>query len=156
MKFAPLSSLGAVSSNKPFGFFFWSIFNCLVGKAKLLLKSLIFLSSAATWISPLSHPPPPLPTKPPLLRALHQSPRCHVNNYWSLLLPVPSCSSLMFLKTKHFPGVFNTFEGSDRPDSSRAGGDTQRSSSQLLLPTRLQMSWCWQGTGLCSHPGLYS
>lgn len=108
MKFAPLSSLGAVSSSKPFGFFFWSIFNCLMGKAKLLLESLIFSSSAVTWISPFSHPPPLLPTDPLLLRALHPSPRCHANNYWSLLLPAPSRSSLTFLKPKHLPGVFNT------------------------------------------------
>lgn len=95
MKFAPLSSLGAVISNKPFGFFFWSIFNCLVGKAKLLLESLIFLSSAVTWISPFSSPPPPLPTALPLLRASWHSPRCQVRNNHS---GSAACSILLLFK----------------------------------------------------------
>lgn len=149
MKFAPLSYLGAVSSNKPFGFFFWSIFNCLVGKAKLLLESLIFLSSAVTWTSPFSSPPPSLPTDPPLLRAFHPSPRCHVNNYRSLFLPAPSRSSLTFLNAKHLPGVFNALRGLGQPRQRRRHRRRRApSSSQLLLPTRLQMSSCWQGTAL--------
>lgn len=146
MKFAPLSSLGAVSSSKPFGFFFWSIFNCLMGKAKLLLESLIFSSSAVTWISPFSHPPPLLPTDPLLLRAPHPSPRCHVNHYWSLWLPAPSRSSLTFSNPKHLPGVFNTSWALGPPRRWRKHTPT---SSQLLLSTCLRTSWCWQ-------PGLYS
>ena len=155
VKFAPLSSIGPVSSNKPFGFFFWSIFNCLVGKAALLLKSLIFFSSAVTWISPFSSPPPPLPTDPLQLGAFHPSPWYHVNNHRSFLLPAPSCSSLTFLNTKHLPRVFNTSRGLGRP-RRRCWRRHAPSSSQLLLPTHLQMSWCWQEPALYSQPGLYS
>lgn len=57
MKFAPLSSLRAVSSNKPFGFCFWSIFNCLVGKVELLLKSLFFFFLLWHEFPPSAVPP---------------------------------------------------------------------------------------------------
>lgn len=156
MKFAPLSSLGAVISNKPFGFFFWSIFNCLVGKAKLLLKSLIFLTSAVTWISPFSSPPLPLPTDPPLLRAFHPCPWCHMNDYQLLLLSAPSCSSLRFLNTKHVPGVFHTSQGLRLPWWQRCW--RRQAPKQLAAASAhaLANELALAGDHFCSHPALYS
>lgn len=95
MKFAPLSSLGAVISNQPFGFFFWSIFNCLVGKAKLLLQSLIFLSSAVTWISPFFQSSPSAAYRPSTARSFQQSPRCQVRSNHSAFA---ACSILLLFR----------------------------------------------------------
>lgn len=116
------------------------------GQSKTPPRVSYFLIFCCDMNFPFFPPSPSAAYRPSAAQSSHPSPRCHVNNYWSLLLPAPSRSSLTFSNPKHLPGVFNTSWVLGPP---RRWRKHTPSSSQLLLSTCLRTSWRWQ-------PGLYS